>query len=207
MPIVPKFILKIAGQKGSLQAILDTVDLNLVIGVNQATLVYHVYAATVQLTNQAQIGFSDGEIHIKLKITPGAPFKALLQSAEFQTSQTSQIPDPNAFFADVDSLLTGILDTSTEWDLFPNTPNQTALLMIGLVLNGQISCLDLETVVAVMGQGNSIKSNKFSQKRRFRRSTVRKPGQKQYPLSVRDHLAGSSGSGKFSWDLFTRGDK
>ncbi|MEK7509990.1 MAG: hypothetical protein AAB567_00305 [Patescibacteria group bacterium] len=167
LPIVPKFTFKVLGQNGTMTAILDGVDLYLSVGKNEVTLVYHVYAATVTLPNKSQLGFSEGEINIRLKITPGAPFRVIMQMARFRTSQTSQIADTTAFFKDVANLITASLDTKTEWDLFPNTPSATALIMLGLSFNGQIFCLDKDTIAGVIGTGDIKKVTNFLKKQDF----------------------------------------
>ncbi len=160
-PIVPKFQWSLYSQGNGIQAILDSVDLSLQAGTNQATLTFHVYAASVTLAQQPQVGFTDGQILIPLELAVGAPFKVRMQSAQFTTTQTSQLGDPNSFFQTVNALLTGALDTSTEWDLFPDTPNQTLQFLIALALNGRVACFDAETVVATIGTGDLTKVSNF----------------------------------------------
>ncbi len=167
LPIVPKFTFKVLDKAGTFTAILDAVDINLVSGKNEATLEFTVYAATATLPNQSQLGFSQGQIDIKLKITPGVPFKVILQKAEFKTIQTPNIDNPTSFFQTVNDLLTASLDTKTEWDLFPNTPSATALILLGLSLNGQVFCLDHDTVAGVMGKGDSKKVTNFLKSQDF----------------------------------------
>lgn len=161
LPIAPRFVLRASSPAGNVQAILDAVDLRLTVGADQVTLVYHVYGAAIELTGQDVIGFSEGAIEIALKLTTGAPVNGVLQSATFQTAQTADIPDPSAFLAAVDGILTGMLDTTTVWQLFPHSSNQAKLLMAKLGFGGQISCLDAETVVAAVGTGNIAQVTNF----------------------------------------------
>jgi|GEM_PF-3450125 len=161
LPIVPRFTLSTSGPKGKIKAILDNADLTLTKGTNQATLIFTVYAATVELTSQSQIGFSDGEIRINLLIIPGQPFKIRLTSVEFITSQTSKIADPTTFFADVAVMLTNVVDTKTDIDIFPNTPSGSAIMLLGLAINGQIFCLDADTICATIGNGDTTGVKRF----------------------------------------------
>ena len=161
LPIVPRFTLSMSGAKGKMRVILDDVDLVLIRGTNQATLNFTVYAATVELTNQPQIGFSDGVVRIKLLIVPGQPFKVRMTSVEFVTDQTSKITDITTFFTDVATILTNAVDIKTEIDLFPLTPSGSAIILLGLALNGRIFCLDADTICAVIGNGDTTKVKRF----------------------------------------------
>lgn len=162
LPIVPKLFFTAAGQGNSVHALVDSVDLALNVGTDKADLVYHVYGATISAGGQSQLGFTDGEIRIQLQLAQGTPFQATLLSAEFATSQTSQINDQTAFFNDTNALLTGMLDTSTAWDLFPGTQDATKNFFALLLLEGrQVSCLDADTVVEAIGTGDITKVTNF----------------------------------------------
>ncbi len=160
-PIAPRTVLKFSGPAGSAAFVLDSLEFSLEPGTDRATLVYQLYSATATLDGQSQRSFSEGELRIELRIVPGTPFNATLQSAAFSSSQTSNIPDAKAFFDGVASVLAAGLDTSTSWSLFPNTSAEGKLLSLGFLLNGQILCLNANTVVAVLGSGSTAGVTEF----------------------------------------------
>lgn len=154
LPIVPKFSLAASSQDTNFTSYLDGVDLQLNPGTDQITLTYHVCAASIYRSGQPEVGISDGEVQFTMKLLVGTPFQIKFESVAFQTSQTSGISDTTAFFNDVNAALTSIIDTTKQWNLFPNTPDQTALALTEFAFSGNVSCLDANTVVATAGTGN-----------------------------------------------------
>jgi hypothetical protein len=157
----PQFELKATQTGGSsllaFDGIFDSVSISLNVGADTGVLSFHIIAGQVTLPGAPLVPLSDGNVRVNFQIVQGVPFQVILQSAALDVPATQQVQSIPNFFSQINQILTGLLDPSKKFDLFPNgTVNYG--IPFGLEVT-KVLCFDSSTVMLFFG-ANGIVSQK-----------------------------------------------
>lgn len=146
-PVVPNFELHDVGRK--FDGIFDSVSIELIPQSPNLNLHLHYVGAVFRPASLPEVPLQDGEVVVHLHALLGTPLKAQLDSADLAAKEITD----TGTLAEARTVLSGMIDTATQWDLFPDTPADAATLMLLLLfLGAQVFCLDADTLV-ILGSG------------------------------------------------------
>jgi hypothetical protein len=147
---VPNFRLTVMdGKVRKFDGVFDSASIELLPSTANMNLHLHYAGAVFQPASGPSVPLQDGELVVHMEAKVGTPLNAKMDSAEVKAKQAL---DPSVQ-SEANSVLSGALDTNTEWNLFPDTQSD-AVTLFGflLALGGSVFCLDADTLV-VLGPG------------------------------------------------------